>query len=491
MPCIALDDDASYRGDGADIGRPFDPASPAYVLYTSGSTGQPKGVVVEHRALMNTLAFLEASYPLRGSAILLKTNFTFDVSATELFGWLVGNGIVAVVEPGAEKDPARLLGAIEAYGVTHINFVPSMLDALLAALHDRDLPTLERLEYVFVAGEALTPDVAARFHRMVRGVRLENLYGPTEAAIYATRYSVPRGVEPASMPIGSPISNTRVYVLDKDLRLVPVGVVGELCLAGAGLAREYLHQPALTAQRFCPDPYHPGETLYRTGDLAKWGDDGLIHYLGRSDGQVKIRGFRVELGEVQRKLLSCRGVAEAAVTVRTDRLGQRGLVAYLSRNGSPGSTEATRAEMAAWLPDYMVPEFFVELERLPRLASGKVDLQNLPEPEPKGPPAAFRRAPTELERTIIDIAEGLLNTTGLDPSSNFFRLGGNSLLTLRFIAALDAALGTRLSVIDFFDLPTIAEIAAVIAPAASSTSRLASSVEQHRAGCAAAPSHRS
>jgi amino acid adenylation domain-containing protein len=461
---IAVENEDSYTGDGSNTGRKVGPLSPAYVIYTSGSTGKPKGVVVEHRALMNTLEFLEARYPLTGKTILLKTNFTFDVSAAELFGWLFDGGRLALLDKGAERDPGKLIEAIDKYRVTHINFVPSMLDGFLSGLQERDIPTLERLEYVFVAGEALKPDLVNRFHSMILDVRLENLYGPTEAAIYATWYSLPRGKDSKRVPIGKPISNMRSYILDENLRLIPVGLTGELCLSGVGLARGYLNQPELTNEKFCPNPYREGERIYRTGDLAKWRDDGLIQFLGRADGQVKIRGFRVELGEVERKLLACHAVAEAAVTAKTDQFGQKGLVAYLTmKEGRDGSLGKIREELAAWLPSYMIPEFFVDVERLPRLPSGKVDLQALPEPgRNSAPPAERRVAPTELEKTIIEIAEGLLNTTGLGPNSNFFRLGGNSLLTLRFVAALDNALGTSLSVMDFLELPTISEIAKLI-----------------------------
>lgn len=473
LAVISVDDPNSYTGSGANPGRKTDPSAPAYVLYTSGSTGNPKGVVVEHRALMNTLEFLAAKYPLTGKTILFKTNFTFDVSASELFGWIFDGGRIAVLDKGAEGDRRALLEAILSYGVTHINFVPSMLDAFLSSPQARDMEVLERLRYVMVAGEALKPDLVNRFHTLVRGVRLENLYGPTEAAIYATWYSLPRGSEVRRVPIGKPLANTSAYILDEKLRLLPVGIVGELCLSGIGLAREYMNQPELTAEKFCANPHREGERLYRTGDLARWGDDGLIYYLGRADGQVKIRGFRIELAEIERKLLACRGVTNGVVAVKTDRFGQKGLVAYVVMEaGQRLPEDRIRAELAGWLPNFMIPEFFVPLDQMPRLPSGKINLHALPEPERAGtgatvaavPVAAAPVAATGLEQTIITIAENLLNTTGLTPSSNFFRLGGNSLLTLRFIVAIDEALGTRLTAVDFLRLPTIAEIAKLIEP---------------------------
>ena len=469
ITCISLSDQSSYRGAGENPGRRISFTNAAYVIYTSGSTGKPKGVVVEHKALMNTLEFLQAKYPLTDKTILLKTNFTFDVSCTELFGWLF-DGSVALLEKGAEKDPAKLLESIAKFGVTHINFVPSMLDVFLSGLHERDIATLERLEYIFVAGEAIKPDLANRFHQLIRDVRLENLYGPTEAAIYATWYSIARNKELTAVPIGRPLSNTQAYILDEQLRLMPVGLLGELCLSGAGLARGYLNAPELTNEKFCPNPYRKGERIYRTGDRAKWSDDGLIQFAGRADGQVKIRGFRVELGEVERKLRACDGVMEAAVIARPDQFGQKGLIAYFTTEATHnGSGETLRKELATWLPCYMIPDVFVKLDRLPRLASGKIDLQALPETNQQSatPQTPDRAAPTPVEQTIITIVEQLLNTTGLGPESNFFRLGGNSLLTLRFIATLDATFGTSLSPMDFLELPTIAEIARLIEPSVS------------------------
>ncbi|KRQ92933.1 hypothetical protein CQ12_30425 [Bradyrhizobium jicamae] len=459
---ICVDEEAAYSGDGQNLGRPVDPASPAYVIYTSGSTGWPKGVIVEHRALMNTLAFLETRYALAGKTILLKTNYTFDVSAAELFGWLFAHGRLAVLEVDGEKDPAKLLAAIECFEITHINFVPSMLGAFLSGLREQDARRLEGLHYILAAGEPLKAELVDRFHALVRGVQLENLYGPTEATIYATWHALPRAERTLVVPIGRPFPNTRAYILDAQLEPVAVGLTGELCLSGAGVARGYLNDPALTAERFVANPHWPGELLYRTGDLAKWSDDGLIQCLGRSDGQLKIRGFRVEIDEVERKLRTCAGVADVAIKVRTDEFGQKELVAYLVLQSSSFTAQQIRDELAAWLPTYMIPAHLVAIERLPRLASGKVNMQALPEPRPRESMAAPAVGATELEQTIIDIAERLLNVRGLNRSSSFFQLGGNSLLVLRFIAALDAALGTRLSVIDFLELPTIRDIAGLI-----------------------------
>jgi amino acid adenylation domain-containing protein len=468
LRAIRVDHPDSYIGDGQNPVRKVPATAPAYLIYTSGSTGAPKGVLVERRSLSNTLHFLNSRYALPDKTILLKTNFTFDVCATELFGWIFDDGRLAVLDRAAERDPRQLLDAIERFKVTHVNFVPSMLDVFLSGLHKEGVSTLERLAFVFVAGEALKPDLVQHFYSAIRGVRLENLYGPTEAAIYATWYSLPRGEDLKRVPIGAPIANTRAYILDEFSRLAPVGVTGELCLGGAGLARGYLKRPELTQQKFCADPFRGGERIYRTGDLARWSDDGTIQYLGRIDGQVKVRGFRIELGEVEQKLLACPAVSEAVVTAAEDQFGQRRLIAYVAtRNGNGNGNAAQkeiRSDLREWLPCYMIPDVFVMMDRLPRLPSGKFDLRALPQPQQTdaAPQNEETRPVTELESTIIQVAEQLLNTTGLTPESNFFHLGGNSLLTLRFVAALDSTLGTSISVIDFLALPTIADIAKII-----------------------------
>ncbi len=484
LTTIRVDSPHSYIGDGENPVRRTPATAPAYLIYTSGSTGTPKGVLVERRSLSNTLHFLESKYALPGKTILLKTNFTFDVCGTELFGWIFGDGRLAVLDPAAERDPRQLLDAIERFNVTHINFVPSMLDVLLAGLREDGVSTLERLAYVFVAGEALKPDLVHRFYSAIHGVRLENLYGPTEAAIYATWYSLPRGENMTRVPIGLPISNTRAYILDEFSRLAPVGVAGELCLGGVGLAREYLNRPELTQQVFCADPFRFDERIYRTGDLAMWSDDGLIQYLGRADGQVKIRGYRIELGEVEQKLRACPQVSEAVVRAADDQFGQLRLVAYVAtRNGNDNGTEKEiRDNLRNWLPCYMIPDVFVMMDRLPRLPSGKFDLRSLPVPRQSdaAPQPKAARLPTELERTVIDVAEQVLNTTALTPESNFFHLGGNSLLTLRFIAALDSAFGTSLSVIDFLNLPTMAEIAKMIEASLTASETMANTAAATR-----------
>ena len=470
-PLLAIDEEAVTAGHHRPPPVQVGPSAPATVIYTSGSTGRPKGVVVSHGAVLNTLSFLGGRFPAPDTTLLLKTSFTFDVSVSELFGWLVGTGRLAVLPPGAEGDPQALVWAVCRHGVTHIDFVPSMLDALLAVVSDEEARALDRLTWLLVAGEALPPALVERCHARLPNVQLLNLYGPTEAAIYATWQPLPFGTSPVRVPIGRPLPNTDAYVLDSDLEPVPVGVMGELYLSGEGIAQGYLGAPELTAERFVQSPFAPGQRLYATGDMAQWSEEGALLYLGRRDGQVKVRGFRVELGEVERHLAACAGVAEAAVRSMADGFGTNRLVGYLAWSGGvQGSIEELRRTLAAWLPAYMVPERFVELSALPRLPSGKVDRLALPQPQ-ASPAVAPERAPTAMEQRIVEICEGLLNAESLDADSNFFHLGGNSLLTLRLIADLDDAFGTRLSVIDFLGLPTIGEMAELVQAALPSLVR--------------------
>jgi amino acid adenylation domain-containing protein len=451
-------------GNLASVSTPRDSA---YVMYTSGSTGKPKAVVIEHRAILNTLTFLQKRYRLGpGDTYLLKTPYTFDVSVAELFGWFFEGGRLALLEPGAEKEPQKILDAITRHGVTHLNFVPSMLDLFLDVLKAEDIANFNSVKYVLAAGEALTIHLARKFRNTFADTRLDNLYGPTEASIYATVYSLDRSEPIADVPIGKPIDNMRAYVLDDHLQIQPVGVTGELYLSGAGLARGYLNASALTAERFVDDPFWPGEKMYRTGDLVKWRDDGNIQFCGRIDHQVKIRGFRIELGEIEKTVLAHPSVKEAVVIAKQTDPEHKQLVAcVVPAPGHDLCIEQLRAYLGQWLPDYMVPAGFVKLDRMPLNPNGKIDRGALAALQPQIQATASSAAPpTAVERLLIGITEKLLNIKGLDANSNFFELGGNSLLTIRYIAAIEAAFKINLSIIEFINLPTISAIGKKIEP---------------------------
>ncbi|MYV67635.1 amino acid adenylation domain-containing protein, partial [Streptomyces sp. SID2131] len=356
------------------------PRHPAYVIFTSGSTGRPKGVVVEHEAIVNRLQWMQGAYGLTPvDRVLQKTPTTFDVSVWELF-WPVAQGVPLVVaRPDGHKDPEYLAEVIRDRRVSVLHFVPSMLAAFVAGVEIADCPGLR---LVVCSGEALPTDLVDRFHASAggRAVTLENLYGPTEAAVDVTAATALPGATTASASIGSPVWNTRVHVLDGRLRPVPVGVPGELYLAGVQLARGYLSRPDLTAERFVADPYGPaGSRMYRTGDLVVRHDDGRLQYLGRTDDQVKLRGLRIELGEIDAVLSGAPGVARAVSVVREDRPGARRLVAYAVPAGDgPLDPDALRAHAATRLPEYMVPAVIMEIPAVPLSPNGKLDRRALP-----------------------------------------------------------------------------------------------------------------
>src|SRR5690606_2412596 len=391
------------------------------------STGRPKGVAVTHAAIVNRLVWMQSEYGLTpDDSVLQKTPATFDVSVWEFFWPLQIGARLVVARPDGHRDPAYLAETIAAERITTVHFVPSMLAVFVAALAELGAARagVESLRLVFASGEALPPRTAHRLLELT-GAQLHNLYGPTEAAVDVTYHQVTEA-DTDTVPIGAPVFNTRVYVLDSRLRPVPVGVAGELYLAGVQLARGYVARPDLTADRFVADPFGTGERMYRTGDLVAWTADGELEYLGRTDFQVKLRGLRIELGEIESALTALDEVAQAVVVVRADeRLGDQ-LVGYLVPAADrPVDTEAVRAALAAELPGYMVPAAFVVLDEFPLNASGKLDRKALPAPvfEVK----AFRAPSTPVEEIVAGTFGEVLgvNRVGLD--DDFFELGGNSL----------------------------------------------------------------
>ncbi|HEV2852822.1 MAG TPA: amino acid adenylation domain-containing protein, partial [Thermoanaerobaculia bacterium] len=364
---VALDEIRDPAQDDVSPGVLGD--TPAYILYTSGSTGQPKGAANTHRGLRNRLAWMQESFRLGpADRVLQKTPFSFDVSVWEFFWPLLHGAALVVARPGGHRDPKYLAETVAAQRVTVVHFVPSMLELFV---EERGLEACRSLRLVVSSGEALSASLSERF--LSRGISsLENLYGPTEAAVDVTWWHCDSSDGP--VPIGRPIANTRMYVLDRQGEPLPVGVTGELYIGGVQLARGYWHRPGLTAERFVPDPFGgvPGWRLYRTGDLGRWREDGALEYLGRTDGQVKLRGFRIELGEVESALLGLSGVREAAAQVRDGRL-----VAYLSGEVAPVEV---RRQLESKLPEQLVPAVFVKLEALPRTTSGKLDRRALPDP---------------------------------------------------------------------------------------------------------------
>ncbi|ONG44618.1 non-ribosomal peptide synthetase, partial [Pseudoroseomonas deserti] len=362
----------------------------AYALYTSGSTGEPKGAVITHRAIVNRLLWMAAQYGVNpADRILQKTAATFDVSVWEFFLPLITGARLVLAAPGAQRDPSAIAGLIREQGVTIAHFVPSMLAAFLAHPDAAGL----HLGKVFCSGEALTDELRDRFHATMTS-ELHNLYGPTEAAVDVSHWPAGPTDRSRPLPIGFPVWNTALYVLDEQLRPLPPGVAGHLFIGGAQLAKEYLGRPDLTARAFIADPFRPGQRMYRTGDLAMFRADGAILYLGRSDGQVKLRGFRIELGEIEAAIAAFPTVRQVRVIAREDRPGDKRLVAYLVA-AADHDPEALRAYLAARLPDYMMPAACVSLTELPVNSSGKLDRAALPAPELDAVPGRAPEGETE------------------------------------------------------------------------------------------------
>lgn len=433
----------------------------AYVIYTSGSTGRPKGVAVPHRGLANRLQWMQAQYRLgAGDTVLQKTPFSFDVSVWEFFWPLMYGATLAVAQPGEHRDSSRLAAAIRRYGVTTIHFVPSMLRIFV---EDAGASSCTSLRQVFCSGEALPFELQQRFFE-TQNASLHNLYGPTEASIDVSHWTCRRNATEPVVPIGFPIANTSLYVLDALLQPQPIGVAGELHIGGVGLARGYLNQPELTAEKFIRDPFGhvSGGRLYKTGDLARFRVDGAIEYLGRLDHQVKLRGFRIELGEIENVLLTHPAVKSAVIVVRETQ-GDRKLVAYVAADEPKPAGSELRTHLAARLPDYMVPSAFVALDELPLSHNGKIDRRALPAPElGREAGAGFVPARDGFEQTLVKLWEASLNLQGLGVQDNFFELGGHSLLAVSLMARIEQSFGRALPLSTLFRKPTIEQLAQVL-----------------------------
>ncbi|NGO79094.1 amino acid adenylation domain-containing protein [Streptomyces sp. YC504] len=442
---------------GTDPCRALTPQHPAYVIYTSGSTGRPKGVVVPHAAIDNRLRWMQHTYPIGpGDRVLQKTPSGFDVSVWEFFWALRVGATLVVAEPGGHKDPAYLARVIREQAVTTCHFVPSMLQVFLAEPAAAACAT--GLRRVFCSGEALPRDTVQEFGRRLPGVELHNLYGPTEAAVDVTYHPCDTSAaKDGPVPIGRPVWNTRLYVLDAAHQPCPPGVVGELFLAGVQLATEYLGRPDLTEDRFVPDPFAaPGARMYRTGDLARWSDKGEVEYLGRTDHQVKLRGLRIELGEIEAVLADCAEVTGACVLVREDRPGDQRLVGYVTGQADL-DTEDLRGRLAESLPDYMVPGTVLVLDDFPLSPNGKLDRKALPAPSLS---AGGGRAPRTLqEETLTRLFAEVLGLEQVGVDDAFFDLGGTSLLAARLVARVRDTLGGDLAIGSLFQAPTPAALA--------------------------------
>jgi amino acid adenylation domain-containing protein len=442
--------------------RSVNSTSPAYLLYTSGSTGRPKGVVVSHGAAVNHMLWMQKDFPLAaGDMVLQKTPFQFDASVWEFHSPLAAGAQMVIAPPGLHRDPSGLNSLMKQAGITRLQVVPTLLRELLA--EGAGFSEITTLRDVFCGGEALPPELVRRFHES-SSARLHNLYGPTETTIDATFHTLPRSITEDPTPIGRPVSNTRLYLFNDSLELVPSGLPAELFIAGDGVGIGYKADPLLTAERFLPDPFssRPGQRMYRSGDIVRYRPDGALEYHGRSDHQVKLRGFRIELGEIEARLEQHSAVSQAVVIVIDGTENGQQLFAYLMRRPgqiAPSITEL-RDFLATCLPTYMVPSGFMWLERFPVLPSGKVDRKALPAPENPGAASGVLYVPprTPEEEVLAAIWSEVLGLERVGVRDNFFVLGGDSIRTVQVLAlAQKSGLGLKLQ--DLFERQTIAELA--------------------------------
>ena len=435
----------------------------AYVIYTSGSTGQPKGAMNTHAGIVNRLLWMQNQYRLTAAdCVLQKTPFSFDVSVWEFFWPLITGARLVLAKPGGHQDPNYLAQLIARQQVTTIHFVPSMLQAFLATAELSQCASLER---VICSGEALSFEVQQRFHETMNA-ELHNLYGPTEVSVDVTHWACERDGQRQIVPIGRPIANTEIYILDSAGQPVPAGVAGELMIGGVGLGRGYLKRPDLTADRFQPHPFSaiPGARLYRTGDLARYDATGQIEFLGRLDQQVKVRGFRIELGEIESALTAHSEVRECVVTASEVVPGDWGLIAYMVPVSEAPTVEGLRKYLKQRLPDYMCPTFFVTLAELPHLPNGKIDRRSLPLPSSSRPELTreFVSPRNEIESELAKIWIAVLRVERVGVHDNFFELGGHSLLATQVISRIRAGLGVELGLRSLFEGPTVAELSELI-----------------------------
>nr|WP_295873271.1 non-ribosomal peptide synthase/polyketide synthase [uncultured Chitinophaga sp.] len=426
----------------------------AYVIYTSGSTGQPKGVMIRHAAIVNYLHAITRTYGMDASDRVLQiSNVAFDASVEQIMGGLLSGAALYIAPQATITDTEALSNYIVTHKITHLHTVPVLLDKLKLDGH--------ALKRMISAGDNCPITLAEKYRHTLA---FYNKYGPTEATVSATIYHVtPQAVLNSVIPIGKPVANNVIYILDEQEAVLPIGVFGEICIGGAGLAEGYLHQPEMTAAKFVTHPFLAGERIYKTGDIGRWLPDGNIEYLGRKDDQVKVRGYRIELGEIENRLASCPGISAVAVVAKTNAAGEKDLVAYVV--GQPDLQVTTlKSHLAKTLPAYMVPAHYVLLEALPLNANGKVDRRQLPDPEGLGMESAvaYVAARNSTEEKLVAIWQEILGKEKISTKDNFFDLGGHSLKATRLVSLVHRAFDVKLRLKDLFTAATLEEQALLI-----------------------------
>ncbi|HVK24130.1 MAG TPA: amino acid adenylation domain-containing protein [Actinokineospora sp.] len=466
---LLVEDQIKVAADEDDLGIPGGPGSTACVLFTSGSTGRPKGVVSSHRSITRT--FLGQSYLDFGpeQVWVQAAPVSWDGAVLELFGALLPGGTI-VLQPGQSPEPAEIARIVARHDVSTL-FLSAGLLAVMVDVHPE---VFDSVSQVVTGGDVPSAHHIAELLRRRPDLPVVNAYGPVEGMVLATSHRIRlEDTERAPLPIGRPVANSSVYVLDAELRLVPPGVAGELYIGGAGLADGYRGEPGMTATRFVAHPFGaPGERLYRTGDLARWRPDGLLEFLGRADHQVKIRGFRIELGEIEAAILAHPAVSAAAALAREDRPGDKRLVAYVvAAPDAKLDVDALRDHVAKTLPDFMVPSAWVELAELPLTGNGKLDRRALPAPDWRSEPS--RAAATPTESVLCGLFAELTGLPEVGADDNFFAIGGHSLLATRLVGRIRSALGVEVGIRAVFEAPTVAVLAARLAEPATASGRAA------------------
>ncbi|MEJ8545005.1 non-ribosomal peptide synthase/polyketide synthase [Brevibacillus borstelensis] len=467
---LYLDQEELYQGDDANLASVTRPEHAAYIIYTSGTTGKPKGVVIEHRSYVNiAFAWKEEyhldSFPVR---LLQMASFAFDVSAGDFARALLSGGQLVICPSDVRVDPASLYDIIHKHEITIFESTPALAVPLMQYIFEQNLDISQLRLLILGSDSCSMEDFKTLLARFGSSMRIINSYGVTEACIDSSYYEQPLSAlhQVGTVPIGKPLPNTKMYILDRHLEPQPVGVVGELCIGGSGVARGYLNRPELNAEKFVDNPFAPGEKLYRTGDLAKWLPDGNIEFLGRNDHQVKIRGIRIELGEIEARLRQCDGIREAVVIAREDHLQEKQLCAYLVADREV-TAAGLRTELAAHLPAAMIPSYFVTLEDLPLTSNGKIDKRSLPAPDPTLRTGAEYTPPcTMLESRLAAVWENVLGLERIGIHDDFFAIGGHSLRAMMVITQLHQKHQIDVPLRVLFEKPTIHLMAAHIEQAA-------------------------
>jgi surfactin family lipopeptide synthetase A len=462
---VSLDSDwAQLEHESADpVSSQCGPENLAYVIYTSGSTGKPKGVQITHRNLVHSTHARSLYYGTDAGRFLLLSSYAFDSSLVGILGTLCRGGTLVLTPGPLQSNLTRLADFVEQHRVSHLLCVPSLYSLLLDQAKSAQLGTLR---VAIVAGESCTPELVKRHYAQLPQTVLFNEYGPTEAAVWSTVYKCQPEQSGKLVPIGRPIPNAQIYVLDAHLNPMPVGAPGELYVGGPGVARGYLNRPAETAERFVQDPFsgNPGDRLYKTGDVVRYLSSGDLELLGRLDHQVKIRGFRIELEEIEAVIAQCEEVQQVAVAIRHDEPSQPRLIAYVVPSDRASfETQTVKGFLSKKLPEAMIPSDFVVLESLPLMPNGKIDRHALVFPvQGAVVPAQFEPSSNPLEAKLVKIWESVLNKQRIGVTDNFFDLGGHSLLVAKLLLRIEQRFGKRLSLANVFQAPTVRQLAAML-----------------------------